>query len=112
MRDVEYRMDTAVCGKLQAICQRADSLSHQEWTEELVGEFLAWVIGDGGPCVWLQLEKDLFANVESSFCPVSICLFLEMSLSTCQLGTQPFSVSSPVQITGCRVAGERGAQVR
>ena len=109
---MEYRVNDAVWGKVQSICQRADAFCHQEWTEELVGEFLAWVIGDGGLCIRLELEKDLFANIEGSFRSVSICLFLEASLGTRQLGTQQVSVSSPVQIAGRRVAGERGAQVR
>ena len=56
-------------------------------------------------CIWLQLEKDLFANVEGSFCSVSIRLFLKERLGTRQLCTQQVHVCSLVQVVGCRVAG-------
>ena len=94
--DVKYRMDAAVWRQLQAICQGSNPLCHFKRAEELVGELAARAVGNGGLSGRLKLEEDLFADVEGSFCSVSIRLFLEASLVTRKLRAQQVRVHGPI----------------
>lgn len=72
--------------KLETVRQGADALGDDERSKELICQFAAWVVGDGGLRVRLQLEENLFPDIEGALRHVPICLFLEAVLSSCKLG--------------------------